>query len=73
MSWNIFKQISFINKIKKTIKQAKKTVDNNRGVAEDVKKKVGNVKMAIEDLLFSLPMLKPLYVDVVDIIKRLWK
>lgn len=70
---DFFKQIILVNKIKKTIKQAKKTVDNNRGVAEDVKKKVGNVKMAIEDLLFSLPMLKPLYVDVVDIIKRFWK
>lgn len=70
---NFFKEILFVSKIKKTIKQAKKTVDNNRGVAEDVKRKVENAKLAIEDLLFSLPMLKPLYVDVVDLIKRFWK
>lgn len=70
---NIFKQIALINKAKKAIKQAKQTVDKNRGLAEDVKKKVGNVKMAIEDLLFSLPMLKPLYTDIVAIVKRFWK
>lgn len=70
---NFFEQITYVVKIKKTVKEAKKTVDKNRGLAEDVKKKVVNLKAAIEDLLFSLPMLKPLYTDALAIIQKVWK
>ena len=70
---NIFKKIALINKAKKTIKQAKKSIDINKGLAEEVKRIIGNLKTDIEELLHYLPMLKPVINDFKEIIKEVWK
>lgn len=67
---NIFKEIIRIKKIKKSIKEAKKTVDRSKGLAEEVKKIIGNLKTDIEALLSCLPMLKPVYKEVIEIVKE---
>ena len=70
---NIFKKIALINKAKKTIKQAKKSIDINKGLAEEVKRILGNLKTDIEELLHYLPMFKPILADINEIIKEVWK
>ena len=70
---NIFKKIALINKAKKTIKQAKKSVDSNKGLADEVKRIVGNLKSDIEALLQYLPMFKPIVSELYEMIKGLWK
>ena len=70
---NIFKKIALINKIKKTIKQAKKSIDTNKGLADEVKRIVGNLKSDIEALLQYLPMFKPIVSELYEMIKGLWK
>ena len=69
----LLKEIVLFNKIKKTIKQAKKTVDTNKGLADEVKKIVGNLKTDIEALLNCLPMFKPIINELNGLIKGLWK
>ena len=70
---NIFKKIALINKIKKTIKQAKKSIDTNKGLADEVKRIVANLKSDIEALLSYLPMFKPVVSEFYDLIKGFWK
>ena len=70
---NIFKQIVKINKAKKAIKQAKKSIDTNQEVTKHVKQIVGNLRLDIEALLSYLPQLKPVYKDLADIVKEFWK
>lgn len=70
---NIFKKIAFINKVKKTIKQAKKSIDSNKGLADEVKRIVANLKADIEALLSYLPMFKPIVSELYEMIKGLWK
>ena len=72
MSWNIFKQISFINKVKKAIKQTKKMLDTNKDLTNQVKRIIGNLKTDIEALLTYLPHLKPIYKEIVEIVKQVF-
>ena len=70
---NIFKQIALINKAKKSIKEAKKSIDKNKELTKNVKQIIGNIKLDIEALLSYLPQLKPVYKDLIDIVKEFWK
>ena len=69
---NIFKKIAFINRVKKAVKQAKKSIDSNKGLAQEVKRIIGNLKSDIEALLTYLPQLKPIYKEVLEIVKEVF-
>lgn len=69
---NIFKKIALINKVKKAIKQAKKAIDENQGLAKEVKRVISNLKQDIDALLAYLPQFKPIYKEILEIIKEVF-
>ena len=69
---NIFKKIALINKIRKATKQAKTMIDKNKGLAEEIKRIIGNLKTDIEALLTYLPQFKPIYKEVIEIVKEVF-
>lgn len=69
---NIFQKIALVNKVRKAVKQAKEMIDKNKGLADEVKKVVGNLKQDIEALLTFLPQFKPIYKEVMEIIKEVF-
>lgn len=69
---NIFKKIALINKVKKAIKQAKKMIDTNLDLANEVKRTIGNLKTDIETLLTYLPQFKPIYKEIIEIVKEVF-
>lgn len=69
---NIFKKIALVNKIRKATKQAKEMIDKNKGLAEEIKRIIGNLKTDIEALLTYLPQFKPIYKEVLEIVKEVF-
>lgn len=67
---NIFKKIALVNKVKKAIKQTKKLLDTNKDLTKEVKRVIGNLKQDIDALLTLLPHLKPIYKEVIEIVKE---
>lgn len=65
--------IFFIFKIKKAVKQTKKMLDTNKDLTKEVKRLIGNIKQDVEILLTYLPQFKPIYKEVVEIIKKCFK
>ena len=64
--------ILFPFKAKKAVKQTKKVLDTNKDLTKEVKRVVGNLKSDVDTLLTLLPHLKPLYKDIVAIIKKVF-
>lgn len=64
--------ILFPFKVKKAIKQTKKMLDANKDLTKEVKRVIGNLKTDIEALLTYLPHLKPIYKEVMEIIKEVF-
>lgn len=69
---NIFKKIVLINKIQKAVKQAKDMIDTNKGLADEIKKIIASLKVDIEALLNCLPQFKPIYKEVMKIVKEVF-
>ena len=69
---NIFKKIALVNKIRKALNQAKTMIDKNKGLAEEIKRIIGNLKTDIEALLTYLPQFKPIYKEVLEIVKEVF-
>lgn len=69
---NIFKKIALVNKIKKAIKKSKKMIDNNQGLALDVRNRLNYLKADIEEMLSLLPQFKPIYKEVLEIVKEVF-
>jgi len=69
---NIFKKIALINKVKKAIKQTKKMLDTNKDLTSQVKRIIGNLKTDIEALLTYLPHFKPIYKEIIEIVKEVF-
>ena len=69
---NFLKELVLINKVKKSIKQAKKMIDTNKGLAEEVKKILASLKVDIEALLNCLPQFKPIYKEIKEIVKEIF-
>ena len=69
---NIFKKIALVNKIRKALNQAKTMIDKNKGLAEEIKRIIGNLKLDIEALLTYLPQLKPIYKEIIEIVKEVF-
>ena len=67
---NIFKQISFVNKAKKSWKEAKKLIDNNKGVAEEARQIYLEFKALAERAINLLPPLKSTINGLIDILKK---
>ena len=67
---NIFKKISLLGKIEKALKQAKQLIDENQGVAKDVKKVIKAIKADVETLIALLPSLKDVYLDILELIRN---
>lgn len=69
---NIFKKIALVNKIKKAIKKSKKMIDENQGLALDVKNRLRYLIDDIEAMLSLLPQFKPIYNEVMEIVKEVF-
>lgn len=67
---NIIKKIILVSKIKKAFKKAKTMIDNNQGLAVEVKNRLFYLKTDIEAMLALLPQFKPIYKEVVEIVKE---
>ena len=61
---NIIQKIILLNKINKTIKQAKKIGENNHDLAVSLEKALLNLKADFEVLASLLPSLKGVYKDI---------
>lgn len=66
------KRMVFVNKIKKAFKKAKKMIENNQGLAVDVRNRLNYLKADIEEMLSLLPQFKPIYNEVVEIVKEVF-
>ena len=71
-SMNIFKQITFVKRVKSALKQAKQTIDNNQGLASSVKNRVEYLKDDLEELLKLLPQLKPVFREGLEIVEKIF-
>ena len=69
---NIFKKIALVNKVKKAIKKSKKMIDENQGLALDVKNRLRYLIYDIEAMLSLLPQFKPIYNEVLEIVKEVF-
>jgi hypothetical protein len=69
---NIFKKIALVNKIKKAIKKSKKMIDENQGLATDVKNRLHYLVCDIEEMINLLPQFKPIYKEVKEIVKEVF-
>ena len=69
---NIFKKIVLINKIKKAFKKAKKMINENQGLAYDVRNRLQYLAADIEEMLSLLPQFKPIYKEVLEIVKEVF-
>lgn len=69
---NIFKKIALINRIKKSIKQAKKMIDTNNGLAALVKNRIEYLINDVEELIRLLPQFKPIYKEIIEIVKEVF-
>lgn len=66
------KRMVFVNKVKKAIKKSKTMIDNNQGLALDVRNRLNYLKADIEEMLSLLPQFKPIYKEVVEIVKEVF-
>lgn len=69
---NIFQEITFVNKVRKAVKQAKTMLDVNQGLAKEVKRIISNLIQDVEALLTYLPQFKPIYKEVIEIVKEIF-
>lgn len=69
---NIFRKIALINRIKKATKKAKNMIDENQGLASDVKNRLSYLIADIEEMLSLLPQFKPIYKEVIEIVKEIF-
>ena len=69
---NIFKKIALIHKVKKALKQAKKSIDTSNGLAADVKNRLYYLICDIEELVKLLPQFKPVYKEIIEIVKEIF-
>lgn len=69
---NIFKKIALINKVKKSIKQAKKMIDDNNGLAAQVRSRIEYLINDVEELIRLLPQFKPIYKEIIEIVKEVF-
>lgn len=69
---NIVKKIKLIGKIQKALKQAKTMIDKNQGLAYDIKSRLRYLVADIEEMLSLLPQFKPIYKEVIEIVKEIF-
>lgn len=69
---NIFKKIALINKVKKSIKQTKKMIDENNGLAAQVRNRIEYLVNDVEELVRLLPQFKPIYKEIIEIVKEVF-
>lgn len=67
---NIFQKICLLNKINKAYKASKKLIDSKKGLAEEIKKVIANLKADFEALVALLPDFKEVYNEIKAIIEN---
>ena len=67
---NIFKQISFVNKAKKSWKEAKKLIDSNKGTAEEARQIYVEFKALAERTIKLFPSMTGTIKGLIDIIEK---
>lgn len=68
--FDFIKKIKFIGKVNKAYKASKKLIDAKKGLAEEVKKVLGNLKADVEALVALLPDFKDVYIEIKEIIEK---
>lgn len=71
--FNIFKQIAYINRAKKSWNEAKKLIDNNKGTAEEARQIYVEFKSLAERAICLLPPLRSTITGLIDIISKVIK
>lgn len=71
--FNFFKQLSFINKAKKSWKEAKKLIDSNKGTAEEARQIYVEFKALAERAINLLPPLTATIEGLFAIISKVIK
>ena len=71
--FNIFKQISYINKANKSWKEAKKLIDSNKGTAEEARQIYVEFKALAERAICLLPPLRSTITGLINIINKALK
>lgn len=67
---NIFKQLAFINKAKKSWKEAKKLIDSNKGTAEEARQIYYEFRNLAERTICLLPPLRQTIQGLMAIINK---
>lgn len=67
---NIFKQIAYINKAKKSWTEAKKLIDNNKGTAEEARQIYYEFRNLAERAICLLPPLRQTIQGLMAIINK---
>lgn len=67
---NFFQKIVLLNKINKAYKASKKLIDSKKGLADEVRKILANIKADIEALVALLPDFKEAYNELKAIIEN---
>ena len=70
---NIFKQVAYVNRAKKSWKEAKKLIDNNKGTAEEARQIYVEFKALADRAINLLPPLKATINGLIDIINKVIK
>lgn len=71
--FNFFKQISFVNKAKKSWKEAKELIDSNKGTAEEARQIYVEFKALAERAICLLPPLRSTINGLLEIINKVIK
>ena len=67
---NLIQKIKLLNKLNKAWKASKKLIDSKKGLADEVKKVLANIKADIEALVALLPDFKEVYNELKKIIEN---
>lgn len=70
---NLFQKISLLRKISKAWKESKKLIDSKQGLADDVKKIIGNLQADLEALVILLPAFSNVLEEEKKIIANVFK
>ena len=69
---NMFKGIKLYNDIHNALKEAKKLIDNNKGLVDNIKPIVKRLEEDFDNLTYYLPQFKPIIKSFLEIVKKVF-
>lgn len=70
---NFFEQLVFIHKIKKSWKESKKLINNNQGLAEEMRAIYQDAKNLLNRIKLALPPFEGIIQQLLQILKNVFK